>query len=213
MARIEWRIDGFDFSTCNCDYGCPCQFNALPTHGNCLAGAGFHVTKGHFGDVRLDGLNFAGLFAWPGPIHEGNGQALPIVDERASPAQREALLKIMSGQETDPGATFFQVFFSMLSKVHDPLFRPIQFHCDLAKGEALLEVPGLVKAAAEPIKNPVTGAPHRARVVLKDSFEFTEAEFVSGELKTTNAPFPLSWSKTHAHLAPMSITGRGLVRA
>jgi hypothetical protein len=20
---------------CNCDWGCPCQFNAKPTHGNC----------------------------------------------------------------------------------------------------------------------------------------------------------------------------------
>lgn len=212
MAGIEWRIDGYDFSTCNCDYGCPCQFNALPTQGNCHAGAGFHVVKGHFGDVRLDGLSFGGLFAWPGAIHEGNGAGLPIIDERATAAQREALLKIMSGQETDPGATFFQVFFSMLTTVHEPQFRPIRFSCDLTKGEATFEVPGLVKARAEPIRNPITGAPHRARVLIADSFEFAEAEFVSGEISTTNAPIALSWTKKHAHLAPLAITGHGVVR-
>jgi hypothetical protein len=212
MAMIEWRINGFDFSTCNCDYGCPCQFNALPTNGNCRAGVGFHVTQGHFGEIAIDGLNFGGLFAWPGPIHEGGGEALPIVDERATPAQREALLKIMSGQETDPGATFFQVFFSMLSKVHEPVFRPIRFSCDLEKGEAMFEVPGLVTARAEPIRNPVTGAPHRARVQIENGFEFSAAEFVSGDLTTHDGPVSLAWTKRHAHLAPLAITGHGIVR-
>ena len=213
MSRIEWRLDGYDFSTCNCAYGCPCQFNALPTDGTCRAGAFFHVTRGHFGDVRIDGLNFGGLFRWPGPIHMGNGEALPVVDERASPAQREVLLKIMSGQETDPGATFFQVFFSMLSKVHEPLFKPIRFECDPAKGEARMAVEGLFEASAEPIRNPVTGRPHRARVVLENSFEFNVAEFVSGSMQTAQAPFELSWSGRHAHLCELHLTGRGLVPA
>jgi hypothetical protein len=170
------------------------------------------VTRGHFGSERLDGLGFGGLFAWPGPIHEGKGEALPIVDEKASASQREALLKIMSGQETDPGATFFQVFFSMLSKVHDPVFRPIRFSCDLEKGEASFEVPGLVTARAEPIRNAVTGAQHRARVKIADGFEFNEAEFVSGDLATHSGPISLAWTKRHAHLAPLAITGHGVVR-
>ena len=32
-----WFIKGREFVHCNCAYGCPCQFNALPTHGNCQA--------------------------------------------------------------------------------------------------------------------------------------------------------------------------------
>ena len=27
---IKWEIKGREFGNCNCDYGCPCQFNALP---------------------------------------------------------------------------------------------------------------------------------------------------------------------------------------
>ncbi len=51
-----WEIKGIELVNCNCAYGCPCQFNALPTHGFCEAVGAFHITEGHHGDVRLDGL-------------------------------------------------------------------------------------------------------------------------------------------------------------
>ncbi len=70
----------------------------------------------------------------------GNGEALPIVDKRANPAQRDALLRIMSGQDTTPGATMFQVFFSMLSKVYEPVFADIDFAVDIDKRMAHLKV-------------------------------------------------------------------------
>jgi hypothetical protein len=41
--------------------------------------------------VKLDGLRIAATAAWPGAIHMGHGEILPIVDERATPEQREAL--------------------------------------------------------------------------------------------------------------------------
>jgi hypothetical protein len=37
MATVDWSIKGPHFVNCNCDYGCPCQFNALPTYRTCLA--------------------------------------------------------------------------------------------------------------------------------------------------------------------------------
>ena len=107
-------------ANCNCAYGCPCQFNAYPTHGHCEAVICNEITEGHYGDVKLDGLRFGGVFQWPKAIHEGNGKAQPFVDERASPVQREAILKIMSGQDTDPMATVFAVFASTLTEVYIP---------------------------------------------------------------------------------------------
>ena len=101
MSFTEWMISGPEISSCNCAYGCPCQFNALPTDGTCRAAVGMQITKGHYGKVKLDGLRWAATAAWPGPIHMGHGEILPIVDERATPEQREALLKIMSGQDTE----------------------------------------------------------------------------------------------------------------
>ena len=88
----EWHIKGSEFSNCNCAYGCPCQFNALPTHGDCRAAVGYEIEEGHFGTVQLDGLRMVLLVSWPGPVHEGNGTMQVIIDERADSAQREALI-------------------------------------------------------------------------------------------------------------------------
>src|SRR5689334_13715007 len=129
-AMESWTLHGREFANCNCSYGCPCQFNALPTYGKCWAVVGIQIDRGNHGDTSLDGLKVAGIFKYPGAIHMGNGEALPIVDQRADARQREALLRIMSGQDTRPGATMFQVFFSMLSKVHDPVFADIDFTVD-----------------------------------------------------------------------------------
>src|SRR5579871_2477232 len=77
MADIKWHLKGLNFSHCNCSYGCPCQFNALPSKGNCQAVVGVLVEQGHHGATKLDGLKFGGVFSWPGPIHQGHGEAVP----------------------------------------------------------------------------------------------------------------------------------------
>ena len=57
MAQVDWYIEGVEFSNCNCDYACPCQFESRsPTHGDCRGFAAVRIDKGHFGDVALDGL-------------------------------------------------------------------------------------------------------------------------------------------------------------
>ena len=56
MADIKWHLKGRNFSHCNCSYGCPCQFNALPTHGNCEAVVGIVIDEGNHGGTKLDGL-------------------------------------------------------------------------------------------------------------------------------------------------------------
>jgi hypothetical protein len=42
-----WEFKATEFSACNCAYGCPCQFNALPTYGNCEAMVVMQVHEGH----------------------------------------------------------------------------------------------------------------------------------------------------------------------
>jgi len=55
IVMIDWEIHGMDFTNCNCSYGCPCQFNALPSHGNCHAVVFLRIDRGHFGKTKLDG--------------------------------------------------------------------------------------------------------------------------------------------------------------
>jgi len=207
---IDWMIRGPEIATCNCAYGCPCQFNALPTSGNCRAAVAMRIDEGYFGKVKLDGLHWAATAAWPGPIHEGHGAIQPIVDERASPEQREAVLMILSGEETEPGATFFQVFMSVVDTVHEPIFKTIEFDANVANATGRFSVPGIVEARAEPIRNPVTGESHFAKLSLRKGFEFLEAEFASSTTRAS-APIALDWAGRHAHLAVLHLTGKGIV--
>jgi hypothetical protein len=211
MTDLGWTIKGREFVHCNCAYGCPCQFNALPTHGDCHAVAAIDIDEGHHGETRLDGLRIAVILAWPGPIHEGRGQAVPIVDERADARQREALLRIMSGEDTVPGATFFQVFATTYETVHEPVFAQIDFELDVDARTARLVVPGLIEARGEPIVNPVSGEPHRARINLPDGFEYDTAEIGRGWTETQGA-LRLSIADSHAQFAPLHITESGVVR-
>ena len=77
-----WEIKGRELVNCTCEYGCNCQFNALPDKGHCHAVAGIQIDEGHHGKTQLDGLRIAAIFKWPGAIHEGNGEAIAFVDEK-----------------------------------------------------------------------------------------------------------------------------------
>ena len=201
MSETKWTIHGREFANCNCTYGCPCQFNALPTYGKCWAVVGIQIDQGHHGDTSLDGLKLAGIFKYPGAIHMGNGEALPIVDQRANAAQRDALLRIMSGQDTRPGATMFQVFFSMLSKVHDPVFADIDFTVDIDKRRAKLNVPGYVEQRGEPIVNPIE---------QPNGFEFAVAEIGRGWTKTMG-PISYELTDSYGQFAELHLCQDGIV--
>jgi len=207
---IPWEVQADEFVTCNCAYGCPCQFNALPTHGFCQAVAGFAIKKGRFGDTRLDGLNAVAVLKWPGPIHEGKGQAFAIIDERASAAQREALLAILTGKETKPLATMWFVFAAMTETMHPPAFKRIDIAIDVEARKGHIRIDGLVDVRGEPIRNPVTGAEHRPRIDIVGGFEYEIAEIGSGVAKTSG-PIPLTFDKTYAQFAHIHLNNNGIV--
>ena len=209
---IPWELKADELVACNCAYGCPCQFNALPTYGNCEAMAAFQIKEGFFGETRLDGLRAVGIMWWPGPIHEGSGKAFMIIDERADEAQREALLTILSGGETDPGATVWSVFASTMEEVFEPAFEPIEMEVDVEARVGRVLVEGLAESKGEPIRNPVTGDTHRARIDLTDGFEYSVAEMGSATFKTTG-PIALDYQDRYAQFAAIHLNNHGIVRS
>lgn len=206
----RWSFRGREFTNCNCAYGCPCQFNALPTYGDCRAVMGIQIDSGHHGDTALDGLRFAGIFDWPGPIHLGNGQVQPIVDRRASEAQRNAILRIVSGEDTEPGATIFNVFAATLVKVYPPVFADIDLDVDVGKRRARLNVRGYIEQRGEPIVNPVTGKEFRGRIDLPNGFEYAIAEIGRGWSKATG-PLSFELADSHGYFAELHLSDRGVV--
>jgi hypothetical protein len=208
MAQTDWRLEGEWIKNCNCAFGCPCDFNARPTQGYCQGLVGMHVKKGHFGSTRLDGVKFAAVVHFPGALHEGNGQLQPMIDESASAAQREALFEIMSGKQSAEG-TLFQILSLIITKTHDPLFVPIEFSFDKAGRIARLVAKGVLETDVEPIKNPVTGTPHRIQIMMPEGFEHREAEVASANIRSTGA-IKYTTQGSHSSLATVVHTPQGV---
>jgi hypothetical protein len=175
MTTTEhWQLTGQVLVACNCDWGCPCNFNALPTHGKCEGGWTWHVDTGSLDDTPLDGLNFSVYVNWPGAIHEGNGEALILIDEKADAAQRAAIERLIGGQVGGPWGILAWTW----PTIHGPYAAPYRvsfdgIHTQVSCGE-------YVDVECGPIRNPVTGAESNPRVVLPQGIIFKQ-----GDLGTT----------------------------
>lgn len=207
-----WRLKGRELANCNCEYGCNCQFGGLPDKDGCQAVFAMAIDEGVHGDTDLSGLNIAAVFRWPGAIHEGRGEACAYVDERASEAQRNALLSIMTGGDTDPMATVFAVFAAMVETLHPPVFAPIAFEVDVEGRKGRLSVPGHVEMHGEPIRSPVDGSEIRAQIRLPDGFEYEVADIGSGTSRSFQ-PMQLENVSSYGQFAHLHLDSHGVVRA
>ena len=182
---VDWYVEAVAFSNCNCDYACPCQFELRPTHGHCRGFEIGRIAQGHFSETRLDGLCFAVTYAWPGAVFEGNGEMQAIIDERADPEQRAALITVLHGGETEEAKTHWWVYHAMSSTVHEPIFKPIDCEIDIERRRARVTIPGVLESSGRPIVSPATGGEHRVRIDNPEGIEFAIAEIGSGSTKAT----------------------------
>ena len=207
-----WEFKGRELVNCSCTYGCNCQFNGLPDKGHCYAVAGIQIDEGYFGGTRLDGLRVAAIFKWPGAIHEGHGEALAFVDRRADQAQREALLKIMTGQDTDPFATMFAVYASTVETMHAPVFIDIKLDIDVDNRRGRMQIHDYVEMTGEPLRNKVSGEESRAQILLPAGFEYEVADIGSASSRTTG-PMSLELIDSYGQFANLHLNSHGVVRS
>jgi hypothetical protein len=183
MAGTKWFIEADYLQACNCDYGCPCEFEAPPTMGFCEGMGAWRITRGKCGDVSLDGLGFVGVLKTPGAMHLGNGTLQVFVDETATPQQREAILMIGSGKA---GGMPFEAFQMIFSNMLPPIFAPFTWKFDGLNSS--VKVGDMVSTQLEPIKNPVTGEAESIRVEHATGFVFKAADCASAKEDRVNTP-------------------------
>jgi len=156
-----WRLSGDILIACNCDWGCPCNFNARPSKGVCEGGWIWLIEQGQIDGVDLDGLG-VGLFAkWPGAIHEGGGQAECYVDELATAPQREALTRALRGGLGGPWGLFIKTY-----TLSAPI--PARFEVQLAQHGTRAKIGDAVQLEFTKIRNPVTKAEVHPEVILPE---------------------------------------------
>jgi hypothetical protein len=171
MSKVDWEFEAEYIQSCNCDYGCPCNFNGLPTYDNCEALVAYKIRKGHFGKTKLDGVVFALAAWWPKAIHLGNGIARIYVNTGANAEQFAAITEISSGQH---GGGVFEIFAKTFREVYPARQAKIDFVYDGHNSRFTVE--GVGEVRSEPIRNPVTGAEFRGQIVLPDGLQWKQAE-------------------------------------
>ena len=198
-TQTPWHISGEEAASCNCIWACPCQFNAEPSNGDCRALITWEIRDGHFGDIALDGVRFAFIVSWPGPIYKGNGTRQLVIDESATGEQREAIKAMESGVH---GGPYFEIFKSVLPHEREAVTAPISFTVDRDGRRASVRVGSLGELHIEPIKNPVSGDPHRVRIDLPNGFEYKQAEIGNTVdcHTSTEAPLDLQLENTYGQL-------------
>ncbi len=166
---FKWGYKADIITACNCDWGCPCNFNAKPTNDFCEGGWAFKIKNGSCGHATLDGLGFVWMAKWPGAIHEGGGTAKIWIDENASKDQRRALEQILKGKlKGKPWPIFARTIDNWL----DTSFVPFEWKFDGVKSH--YKAGTEVQAALEPMSNPVTGQETSAKIVLPDALVCNE---------------------------------------
>ena len=108
-------------------------------------------------------------------------------------------------------ATMWSVYTAMCSTILDPLFRPIDMEIDVENRTGRVVVDGLLEMHGEPIRNPVTGNIHRARIDLPHGFEYEIAEIGSASSKLTG-DIELELKDSYGQFAELHLNNYGVVR-
>ena len=106
-----WNFEADYFTACNCDWGCPCNFNAPPTEGRCMGWGAWNILSGRYGETSLDGARFALYYKFPGQVGDGQGAACLYIDAQAGADQANALEAIGTGRA---GGGIFELFGAQL---------------------------------------------------------------------------------------------------
>jgi hypothetical protein len=163
MAEVpSWRLVGDWFDVWKCAVPCPCTFAQPPTERDCDSVLIWHINEGNFGDVSLDGLNFAAVARFLGNIWDEDTKADTgfLIDTRADESQQQAMEAIFSGQAGGWPAMFADKLGNLLGM--EPAEFEFEIADDLANWRA--EVPGKFKAVVDVLEGPTSVPGKRTQV-------------------------------------------------
>jgi hypothetical protein len=207
----QWRLAGDWFDICSCDIPCPCEFAQAPTNNACEGMLAWHVREGHYGDVRLDGLNLLALAAFEGNVWAGEAKVRMglFIDERADARQREALQTIFAGRAGGWPASFA----ALVGEFRGVEFVPIAFEIadDLAFWQA--EIPDRVMGRAEALTGPTTPPGQRVQMINPPGSEVGPGQTAtwgsSVEVRTEGFGFTWSGESRSSKHIPFDWAGPG----
>ncbi len=168
-----WQMKGVMVGACNCDWGCPCNFQAPPTYGYCDGFYCVYVEDGGYGDISLDGVKFLWGGHAPGAIHEGGGTSILVMDEGTTPQQLEAIDTLRRG---DGVGSPFDEFASVNEVWYEPFLAPIEMELNGIRSKVRVGGGSIYELEIDRVKNPVTGEDEITILDHPTGFTSTRAE-------------------------------------
>lgn len=199
---MDWLWEGEWFKNCNCDPGCPCDFNQHPTHANCEGMVAMRIETGHVDDVDVSGLFWAGVVWWPGRMDEGNGRLQLLIDERAAPAQREALVRALAEGEGD---VLMDIVRAVCPIVEEVLYVPFEWEFDLEARTGRVKAGDVMDSEVETLRGfGDPPPPYRILVTIPGGFEYTgegsSAETALATKLRVNGAFTFEHENSHSSM-------------
>src|SRR6267378_2191044 len=154
MPESKWKLKVEQLMACNCNWGCPCSFDAPPTYSKCETALAYRIAMGSYGRVALGGLKFILVAAWPKAIHLGHGRGVLFLDAQATGPRREALEAIATAKAGGP----MNIYMSMMTE--PPEVRTARIEFRFIGKRSRFRIGNRVRVEFEPMRNPVTGEDH-----------------------------------------------------
>ena len=195
-----WTMQGTVLIGCNCDYGCPCNFNALPTTGKCEGEWTWHIDEGAFDGTDLSSVTFTLAVNWPGAIHEGNGEGLLLIDQRTDDAQRDAIHTLVKGDAGGPWGVLGWTWPTL----HGP--DAVPYELEINGINSRVRAGDGFELGLEPIRNPISGAEVTPGAVLPQGIVFNRGDFASSTRFRVNA-LDIDYTGKYAAVAPFEYAG------
>jgi hypothetical protein len=144
-----YSLQGTLTEACSCNVLCPCWIGEDPDGGECFAIVAWHIDSGQVTGIDVSGRSLVAVAHIPGNILAGNWELVLLVDEHTNPEQRDALVKVFSGQLGGPLADFAQLIGTLKGVERVPISQQVR------GGTGTLSIPGIVEAELEPYRSPL----------------------------------------------------------
>lgn len=197
MDVSAWHVSGEVLIACNCDWGCPCNVNARPTHGHCEGGWVWVIEGGSIDDVALDGRSVAVFADWPAAIHEGGGRAVAYIDADADDEQTAALTRLLTGELGGPWAIFINTY-----ELEGPHRARFETAFDPERPRTTVE--GVAELEIEPIRNPVSGAEVHPELTLPEGLVVKQAALATSKVFRVHDGVEYDHSGRYAAFGPFA---------
>ena len=120
---MSWNLTGSYVETCSCELMCPCNlsFDHGATYDFCRVTLVFNIVQGTVESTDIAGRKVALIADTPKVMTDGNWRVGVFIDDGATDAQFDQLVKVFSGQLGGPMAGLAPLIGEMLGVERAPI--------------------------------------------------------------------------------------------